>query len=468
MFSGKKRKNKGKKEKKAKKKTDPLVNGVNISWWTPWRKIKTIALAAVLAATGAGLASYYLNPRGDWQTRERHEEHVAQEISLYDDYADSSKPSDMYVTLGSQGRIIRDSIVLMGFQSDEENITVKNLTKFDTEDEYDERPFIRPVDGGQDISIDSEVRIDGLDYSDLEGIISSRTSIKITPIIPDIFPHHFSIDLIAVNNKRIPLKYVEGTRPKSGSDRPQYSLDLRRLVDDDILSEEDFKGSVELTMSSFIEIDDVPTIYDGDVAGLFAYKAMPGHLKRYTESTGELPSDSRMIQKIVDEYEGDTFNVLDIITYALDKTMDALEYELKDEYIDLEDIVKSGKGDCEYYAALFTSILRGFGVPARLAEGSMANHDGSDFDGRHAWSEVLIPFKDGSYRWIHVEPTWADHDYEPYRFINFVDDSYLYSFDFNVELDTSNHSDVYYLFQNHKWSSIHSVDLDGEIEEGDQ
>lgn len=473
MFSGKRRKNREKKEKKAKKNKDTLVDGVNISWWTPWRKVKTIALAAALATVGTGIGAYYLSPRGEWQTRERHDEYVAQEISLYDSYRTAERPSDVCVTLGSSGSMIKDSVVVLGIQSDQKNITVQNLKMFRNTDAsegldvYDKRPFIRPVEGGQDIFIDSEVRIGGLDYSDLEGILSSRAGIRITPGIPDILPHYFSIDNIIVNEKSIPLRYVEAKRAGDCRDMLQYRLDLNRLVDDAVLSEEDFKGGLELGISSAFEIEEIPTIYEDDVAGLFAYKAMPGHLRIYTESTDELPSESRMIRNIVDAYEGDTSNVLDILKYALDRTCDALDYKIRGEGLDLEDIVKSGKGDCEYYSKLFTSILRGFGVPARLAEGSTANQDGSKFVGRHAWSEVLLPFKDGSYRWIHVEPTWADRDHEPYRFINFVNHDYLYSFDFNVELETGSSSGTCYLFQHHRWFSVNSADLDGEIDEGD-
>ena len=456
MFSGKRRKDKGNKEKKA------------------GRRKKAIAFAAAFAAAGAGVASYYLSPRDGWQAEKRHNEYVARELAIYDDYSAADRPSDVRVALGSEGSIIKDSVVILGTQSDKKNITVQGLKRFinlDVDeglDIYDKRPFIRPVDGGQDILLDSSVKIDGLDYDDLEGILSSRAVVKIIPKIPEILQSYFSIDSIAINGRGIPLKYVRAADHSDKMESPQYVFDLRKLVEDGVLLEDDFKSGLEIRIQSFVEIDEIPTIYEDEVAGLFAYKAMPGKFRKYTESTDELPSGNEVIKKMVGAYEGDTYNVLDIIKYALDETNDALEYEVKNDGQDLEDILKSGKGDCEYYSMLFTTILRAFGVPARTVEGTLEKYDSFEFDGRHVWTEVLLPFKDGSYRWIHVEPTWADHDHDPYRFINFVDHRYLYTFDMDVELETSDYSDKFYVFQHHKWLSVYPDELDGEIEEGDE
>jgi hypothetical protein len=479
MFSRRKIKNSAKSVKeqnaenrrKRKVYVDEGGNEVNISWWTPWRSVKAFLLAAAIGTAGAGLYHYFSSRAAVDPAVVSHMEEVNDEFSLYDSYSPLITPLESIVSPGSRGNIIKDSVVMYGIQSDRKNMAVRSMKRFtNCSDEpghevniSDKRPFIRPVDTGQELYIQSAVRISGMDFDDLEGIVSRKAGIRIIPGVPEILPYYFSIDTVSINSKGIPMKYVEARNPDGRVGRLHYYVDLRGLVRDNVLDESDFKDPIDISIDSSIEVMEIRRLYEGDVAGMFAYKAMPEYLRRFTEKTSELPIGNPCIKKIVDAYDGQKLNVLDIVDYALRVTGQAFSYKVQDEGQDLMDLVRKGEADCEYYSKLFVTVLRAFGVPARPAEGPIMKDDGSGFRGRHEWVEVLLPFKDGSYRWVLAEPTWADDSPVPDDFINYVDGRYLYSFDFDVQLDTGGDSGTFYVLQDHRWHSTRVEDLDAEI-----
>jgi len=63
---------------------------------------------------------------------------------------------------------------------------------------------------------------------------------------------------------------------------------------------------------------------------------------------------------------------------------------------DIEDTLQSQKGICYDYSALFASMLRSQGIPAKLVKGYT-----DKVDGYHAWNEVLI---DG--QWVVIDTTY--------------------------------------------------------------
>jgi hypothetical protein len=74
---------------------------------------------------------------------------------------------------------------------------------------------------------------------------------------------------------------------------------------------------------------------------------------------------------------------------------------------------EDGEIDCDDYAKLFVSISNSMNLPARTA-----------FNSNHMWVEVLVPLKNGSYKWIIIDPTNSN---------NFI--SYLLSFDLEPECE---------------------------------
>ncbi|MBR9683625.1 transglutaminase domain-containing protein [Candidatus Woesearchaeota archaeon] len=434
------------------------------SWWNPWRIIWTGALALCLGF-GGGVA--YLSHQ-DSKRKEIMIEHQAQVekiISPYKELEISESPLMTCVILGSEGKIVKNSEVLQGIQSNDQNLTVANSLVYEKIPRDDDRPFIRPVDGGQNISLESKIKITGIEYGSVEGWIHDQVGLQIIPEIPDIFPHQFRINGLKINETEIPLKYVENRKPSSKLREAHHYLDLRRLVEDEILSETDFEGDrLEIILNSEMEIEEIGAVYEDKVAEISAYENRAPRLKRYTQKTKQFPSEHYEIKQIVAGYTGDKNDVWGIIQYSLEYTVDSLEYCNKDEegnstncpggdYLPVMDLIDRKAGVCVGYSELFITILRSFGVPARVAEGSTTKPNGSEFSGRHAWVETYVPFKDGSYRWIHIEPTWADNTPNPEDYINYVDSRYLYHIDLEVKLDTSNHSDKFYIFQEHTWKS---------------
>lgn len=64
-------------------------------------------------------------------------------------------------------------------------------------------------------------------------------------------------------------------------------------------------------------------------------------------------------------------------------------------------LLEAPRGDCTEHAALFVTLARAVGVPARVVGGVMYLGDEERAFGGHAWAEVALG---GS--WIQVDPTW--------------------------------------------------------------
>ncbi|MFO0934133.1 MAG: transglutaminase-like domain-containing protein [Planctomycetota bacterium] len=64
-------------------------------------------------------------------------------------------------------------------------------------------------------------------------------------------------------------------------------------------------------------------------------------------------------------------------------------------------LLAAPRGDCTEHAALFVTLARAVGVPARVVGGVMYLGDEERAFGGHAWAEVALG---GS--WIQVDPTW--------------------------------------------------------------
>jgi transglutaminase-like putative cysteine protease len=66
------------------------------------------------------------------------------------------------------------------------------------------------------------------------------------------------------------------------------------------------------------------------------------------------------------------------------------------------EVLRTRVGDCNEHTALFVALARAAGIPARIAVGLVYLRGAFYY---HAWSEVWLPAKAGSGRWIPVDPT---------------------------------------------------------------
>lgn len=69
--------------------------------------------------------------------------------------------------------------------------------------------------------------------------------------------------------------------------------------------------------------------------------------------------------------------------------------------VSVAQLVEAPRGDCTEHAALFVTLARAVGVPARVVGGVMYQGDDEGTFGGHAWAEVAL-----GGAWIQVDPTW--------------------------------------------------------------
>jgi len=78
-------------------------------------------------------------------------------------------------------------------------------------------------------------------------------------------------------------------------------------------------------------------------------------------------------------------------------------------------VLRSRYGKCDELTALFVSLVRAVGVPARVVEGYSYAEDGVDMQfgehwGPHAWAEVYFPGRDGGgYMWVPFDVTDGEY-----------------------------------------------------------
>ena len=108
--------------------------------------------------------------------------------------------------------------------------------------------------------------------------------------------------------------------------------------------------------------------------------------------------------------------VASTIEYDIDNMFAINFYEKKEDKI--EKPLKSRKGNCENYAALFTDICKKTGIKSFIIEGYTKQNGFTDYV-PHAWSAALI---DSS--WFLFDPTWGSGYINEGRFFRKINNSY--------------------------------------------
>ncbi len=115
------------------------------------------------------------------------------------------------------------------------------------------------------------------------------------------------------------------------------------------------------------------------------------------------PAIVKLAQRAIGDAKTDRVKVKRLVAFV-DKF---IEDSYSAEPLSVLDIVKVRKGDCTEHSALFTTLARAVGVPARQVGGLMYVGDelriaGAYGFGGHAWNEVVL---DGI--WVPVDATWG-------------------------------------------------------------
>ncbi len=420
--------------------TDPL-DSMDFSWWTPARKLYAAAIGIASAATiGLWISSYEARV-----IRNKTFDAMADEvIKRYDSYPEA-EGIDSCLVHDKVVDVARDSFVLAKEQSRKRNRTIGKGTV------SKKLMCIRPYDTPQEVDLESRIKLQGLAYWSLSGNVHHDAKLRLTPVIPDVFPHEFSIGSVRINETQIPPEYIDATRLNSISDGHDYSIDIVKLVQDGVLSKSDFLGDLDIAVSSKLKIGPARLPARDEIAPRQKYDDLSDYFRQYTDESEDFPYKALELQEMIYDYGGDPQDVLAILEYAMGKTNDSIEYHLPELNLGVVDLLYQNKGDCDDYAGLLVTLLRGFGIPSRTAEGDTVKADGAE-DDYHAWAEVLIPLTDGGYRWVMVEPTWSDDEMDPSRYIGYASKQHVYRIDMKTSFDTSDPS-KFKILEEHNWYS---------------
>lgn len=423
----------------------------DFSWWTPIKKFVALgALGVAFWAGGNGVYRCHMESR----MQEAHARNVAEMDGRYGDLDISNRAADSCLPPGGFRSVVRDSEVRYGvdLQRDVFNASESRRSMGEL--------CIRNTDGGQDISLESRAKISGLTYGEAEGLVSFRTGLEMLPEIPDILPYDISFQGLRIGSKQIPIDRIVEHAPRVDRPFTHYSVDIRALADEGLLGPEDFEDGLDVRVRADIAIRPVSAFDREDIAGLDAYSSLPVFLQVYTLKTDRFPTGHERIRSAVDGYRGPEGDVMGFIDYAMRYVADNLDYCGTDgadcsrgRQLPVIETLEQGGAVCSGYTKLFVTLCRAYGIPARYVGNITFNNQTGMFGGRHAWAEVALPFVDGSYRWITVEPTGADNAENMGDYINYTDSSYRYDLDFRIGLDTGNTRRRYGIVQETLWNS---------------
>lgn len=131
--------------------------------------------------------------------------------------------------------------------------------------------------------------------------------------------------------------------------------------------------------------------------------ATPDELARYVRATPEVPATHPDVVKLAEN------GVKGARTLAekVERLVHFVAFYVEDAYganaASVLDIIRRRKGDCTEHAALFTTLARALGIPARTVGGLVYMGDEQKAFGGHAWNEVVL---DGV--WIPVDACWDE------------------------------------------------------------
>ena len=95
-------------------------------------------------------------------------------------------------------------------------------------------------------------------------------------------------------------------------------------------------------------------------------------------------------------------NPRDTARLLVEFVRDYLEDDRSAEPLDLAELIDRRRGDCTEHTALFVTLARAAGIPAREVGGLLWVRELGAFGG-HAWAEVAL-----GGRWVPVDPTWGE------------------------------------------------------------
>ncbi len=119
------------------------------------------------------------------------------------------------------------------------------------------------------------------------------------------------------------------------------------------------------------------------------------------------PVDAPRVGKLLGEAVPPRTNRRDTVRKLAEYVRDYLRDDRSAEPLDLREVIDRRRGDCTEHAALFVTLSRAAGIPAREVSGLLWVRELGAFGG-HAWAEVALGGE-----WVPVDPTWGQVPADP-------------------------------------------------------
>jgi hypothetical protein len=138
--------------------------------------------------------------------------------------------------------------------------------------------------------------------------------------------------------------------------------------------------------------------------GFSSLKKLPADFKKYVKAEKLIESGDRSVKNLVASTLPRNFQKSLPIVTAAQRLFQAVVARIS--YVESPSglpsaalALRSGQGDCGFFAAAFTAACRQAGIPARPITGFMVGTNAW-----HVWAEFYVP----AYGWIPVDPSFAD------------------------------------------------------------
>lgn len=167
----------------------------------------------------------------------------------------------------------------------------------------------------------------------------------------------------------------------------------------------------------------------------FPIASLPPEIARYTEPGTLIDSDEAITRQALQLSQGKD-DLFDVVNSVAEWVTTNVQYNLSSVSADATEpsswVMTNRKGVCKEMTALFISMLRSLGIPARFVSG-VAYTNLPEFAnpwGGHAWAEVYFP----GTGWVPFDPTYGTYGYVDATHIKLQDsfDAQQSSIDFTM------------------------------------
>jgi transglutaminase-like putative cysteine protease len=279
---------------------------------------------------------------------------------------------------------------------------------------------IRPIDGGCSvpflIRVAPKLRGPALDNGVLEFLFR----------VPAIFDPRVEVRSVTFGNKKLDYRF---------SVSPDWDVIS--------ISVPVSKQEVETAAASGTELP--PVLMDGllvlnryDVLPPDRFVNLPQDLERRFRSIARLmpgrdylgEEEEKRIRAIVGEIQRQAQSSFHQLLLAHRVTAARIQYFNNNMLRTPMQILSEGIGDCDDYGRLMVCLLRGLGIPSRMAIGQLYDFNNM---GAHAWVEAALPMRNGKLHWFLCDPTLAAASPDKDYFVQFKNRIYLCPLRFSVQ-----------------------------------